>query len=94
MNGVTREGYTFQTVLGSMGLNHMNGRIEDSVTGRFLSPDTRGTRICDYVEGIKYFIWLGPSYPVIFEREGPISPEMRALRLAIPQYLAKRDKSD
>jgi RHS repeat-associated protein len=39
MNGVTREGYTFQTVLGSMGLNHMNGRIEDSVTGRFLSPD-------------------------------------------------------
>ena len=43
MNGVTREGYTFQTVLGSMGLNHMNGRIEDSVTGRFLSPDPRGT---------------------------------------------------
>jgi RHS repeat-associated protein len=43
MNGVTREGYTFQTVLGSMGLNHMNGRIEDSVTGRFLSADPLGT---------------------------------------------------
>lgn len=43
MNGVTREGYTFQTVLGSMGLNHMNGRIEDAVTGRFLSADPRGT---------------------------------------------------
>jgi RHS repeat-associated protein len=43
MNGVTRQGYTFQTVLGSMGLNHMNGRIEDSVTGRFLSPDPFGT---------------------------------------------------
>ena len=42
MNGVTREGYTFQTALGSMGLNHMNGRIEDSITGRFLSPDPRG----------------------------------------------------
>jgi RHS repeat-associated protein len=41
MNGVSRQGYTFQTVLGSMGLNHMNGRIEDSVTGRFLSPDPR-----------------------------------------------------
>jgi RHS repeat-associated protein len=41
MNGVTREGYTFQTVLGSMGLNHMNGRVEDAVTGRFLSPDPR-----------------------------------------------------
>ena len=26
-----------------MGLNHMNGRIEDSVTGRFLSADPRGT---------------------------------------------------
>jgi RHS repeat-associated protein len=39
MNGVTREGYTFQTALGSMGLNHMNGRVEDAVTGVFLSPD-------------------------------------------------------
>ena len=39
MDGVTREGYTFQTVLGSMGLNHMNGRVQDAVTGRFLSPD-------------------------------------------------------
>jgi RHS repeat-associated protein len=39
MNGITREGYTFQTVLGSMGLNHMNGRVQDAVTGRFLSPD-------------------------------------------------------
>jgi RHS repeat-associated protein len=44
MNGVTREGYTFQTVLGSMGLNHMNGRIEDSVTGRFLSADPGNTQ--------------------------------------------------
>ncbi|HEX3912076.1 MAG TPA: FG-GAP-like repeat-containing protein [Steroidobacteraceae bacterium] len=43
MNAVTRQGYTFQTVLGSMGLNHMNGRIEDAVTGRFLSADPRGT---------------------------------------------------
>jgi RHS repeat-associated protein len=43
MNAITRQGYTFQTVLGSMGLNHMNGRIEDSITGRFLSPDPHGT---------------------------------------------------
>ncbi len=40
MDGATREGYTFQTVLGSMGLNHMNGRVQDAVTGRFLSADT------------------------------------------------------
>ena len=39
MDGVTREGYTFQTVLGSMGLNHMNGRVQDAVIGRFISPD-------------------------------------------------------
>jgi RHS repeat-associated protein len=36
----TRQGYTFQTWLGqSMGLNHMNGRVEDAILGRFLSPD-------------------------------------------------------
>jgi RHS repeat-associated protein len=38
--GVTREGYTFQTALGLwMGMNHMNGRVEDSITGRMLSGD-------------------------------------------------------
>jgi RHS repeat-associated protein len=37
---VTRQGYTFQTWLGqSMGLNHMNGRVEDAIEGRFISPD-------------------------------------------------------
>jgi RHS repeat-associated protein len=36
----TRQGYTFQTWLGqSMGLNHLNGRVEDAVLGRMLSPD-------------------------------------------------------
>jgi RHS repeat-associated protein len=38
--GLTRQGYTFQTALGqSMGFNHMNGRVEDAITGQFLSPD-------------------------------------------------------
>jgi RHS repeat-associated protein len=38
--GITREGYTFQTALGLWtGVNHMNGRVEDSITGRFLSAD-------------------------------------------------------
>jgi RHS repeat-associated protein len=37
---ITRQGYTFQTGLGqSMGLNHMNGRVQDAILGRFLSPD-------------------------------------------------------
>lgn len=40
INGVSRWGYTGETVLGvSMGLNHLNGRVEDAITGRFLSPD-------------------------------------------------------
>ncbi len=40
LDSITRQGFTFQTVLGSMGLNHMNGRVQDAVTGRFLSADT------------------------------------------------------
>ena len=33
--GYSRQGYTFQTWLGqSMGLNHMNGRVEDAILGR------------------------------------------------------------
>lgn len=38
-DGITRQGYTFQTVLGRMGLNHMNGRVQDAIIGRFVSPD-------------------------------------------------------
>ncbi len=38
-DSLTRQGYTFQTVLGKMGLNHMNGRVQDTVSGTFLSPD-------------------------------------------------------
>jgi RHS repeat-associated protein len=38
-NGVSRTGYIGQTMLGSMGLIHMNGRVQDSIIGRFLSPD-------------------------------------------------------
>lgn len=38
--GISRQGYTFQTQLGLwMGLNHMNGRVQDAMTGRFLSAD-------------------------------------------------------
>jgi RHS repeat-associated protein len=39
INNITREAYTWQTALGAMGLNHMNGRVQDSISGRFLSPD-------------------------------------------------------
>jgi RHS repeat-associated protein len=40
INGKSRWGYTGQTAIGiTTGLVHMNGRVEDAVTGRFLSPD-------------------------------------------------------
>jgi RHS repeat-associated protein len=39
LDALSRQGYTYQTVLGSMGFNHMNGRVQDAVTGRFLSAD-------------------------------------------------------
>lgn len=37
--GITREGYTGHDALGGLGLNHMNGRVQDAITGRFLSAD-------------------------------------------------------
>lgn len=41
MKSVTRKGYTGHEAIGgvSMGLNHMNGRVQDAITGRFLSAD-------------------------------------------------------
>ncbi len=39
INGATQRGYTFHTNSESSSLIHMNGRIADSLTGRFLSPD-------------------------------------------------------
>jgi RHS repeat-associated protein len=39
ISNITREGYTGQTALGNLGLNHMNGRVQDAITGRFLSAD-------------------------------------------------------
>ncbi len=39
---ITRQGYTFQTLLGEdLGFNHMNGRVQDAIIGRFLSADPK-----------------------------------------------------
>ncbi|MGC4029458.1 MAG: RHS repeat-associated core domain-containing protein [Steroidobacteraceae bacterium] len=37
--GISRRGYTGHSMLGDMGLIHMNGRVQDAITGRFLSAD-------------------------------------------------------
>jgi RHS repeat-associated protein len=39
INAISRRGYTGHSMLGAMGLIHMNGRVQDAMTGRFLSPD-------------------------------------------------------
>jgi RHS repeat-associated protein len=39
INNISRRGYTGHSMLGDMGLIHMNGRVQDAITGRFLSPD-------------------------------------------------------
>lgn len=39
INGISRRGFTGHSMLGDMGLIHMNGRVYDATIGRFLSPD-------------------------------------------------------
>ena len=39
IEAASRMGYTGHDALGRMGLNHMNGRVQDAITGRFLSAD-------------------------------------------------------
>jgi RHS repeat-associated protein len=38
-NAISLHGYTFHTMLAASGLIHMNGRVQDALTGRFLSAD-------------------------------------------------------
>ena len=46
INGISRRGYIGETVLGvTMGLTDLNGRVQDAITGRFLSPDPIGQSI-------------------------------------------------
>jgi RHS repeat-associated protein len=39
LDDITRQGFTYQTVLGAMGMNHMNGRVQDAINGKFISAD-------------------------------------------------------
>ena len=44
INAVSRHGFTWQMALGSLGLNDMVGRVQDAITGRFLSADPFGVQ--------------------------------------------------
>jgi hypothetical protein len=63
MNAITRQRYTFQTVLGTMGLNHMNGRIEDSNLGPEIeTPLQSGNEAFD--EALSRSIWGNQPPPI------------------------------
>jgi hypothetical protein len=47
-------------------------------------------RIKQYLEGRKYYGLFGPTYPVAFEREGPISDEIKKARLFAARFYEKR----
>lgn len=51
-------------------------------------------RIKRFLESKRYFGIFGPSYPVIFEREEPLSPEMQKIRSRVAEYWQWRAKSD
>jgi len=86
INAATRHGYTWHTALGRMGLNDMNGRLQDAVTGRFLSADP----VFDTQQGTQAFnryAYVGNnpltfSDPSGFESDAAQDPHVR------PPYLA------
>lgn len=47
-------------------------------------------RIIDYLENKKYFGIFGSTYPVMFEREEPISEQLKQSRLRAQKYLSDR----
>jgi RHS repeat-associated protein len=79
IDSVSRRGYTGESTLGiSMGLNHLNGRVEDAITGRFLSPDpmtgdptnTQGYNRYSYVEN-NPATFTDPSGMTVCKGKGP-----------------------
>jgi RHS repeat-associated protein len=72
INSVSRDGFTGHTALGNLDINHLHGRVHDTVSGRFLSPDpyvmeadTQGFNRYSYVENNP----LSFRDPTGFERE-------------------------
>jgi hypothetical protein len=47
-------------------------------------------RIEQYLEGRKYYGLVGPSYPVTFKQEGPVSDEIKKARLRAARFFEKR----
>ena len=79
--GVTREGYTGQTMLDNLELIHMNGRVQDPVIGRFFSADpfitepmnTQGYNRYSYVDN-NPLAYIDPS-GFRNEKGGPWDPK-------------------
>jgi hypothetical protein len=58
-----------------------------------LTDDERNTilpRIVRYLEGRRYFGFIGRTYPAIFEKEGEVSPEIARSRTRAAKLLEGR----
>lgn len=51
-------------------------------------------RIKQYLEGIKCFYFFGRTYPVVIEREPPVTPQIAATRRVVQEYWQRRKKAD
>ncbi|MHB8812619.1 MAG: hypothetical protein ACYDAE_05085 [Steroidobacteraceae bacterium] len=73
---------------GSKGRNYQPHELTDEEQSVVLA------RVKAYLERRKYFGFVGPSYPVIFEREGPVSTAIAEGRMRASKYFDERDKAD
>jgi hypothetical protein len=68
----------------SMGENYQAHELTDQERTTILP------HIAKYLEGRKYFGFFGPTYPVVFEEEGPVSAAVAASRQQASQFWDRR----
>jgi hypothetical protein len=51
-------------------------------------------RIKQFLEGIRYFYFFGRTYPVVIEREPPVTAQLAATRRVVRKYWQRRKKAD
>jgi hypothetical protein len=62
-----------------------------------LTPDEEAVvlpRIKQYLEGRRYFVLFGPTFPVVIEREPPVAGEIAAARKRSQAYWAARKEAE
>ena len=91
IEGVSRRGYSGHSMLGRMGLIHMNGRVYDPLIGRFLSADphiqhtqpTSGTT--RFVGRLKLMV-LSPAIGLRRRFDTALGPAQRIVQQVTPPF--------